>query len=211
MCGKPRNLGTDSIDPVSHKEFEWYQELWRGSKGNAAKEAELDALFREPRIQNTDPEKVKGKIEKLNAHYSVRVYRDHQEIMRDVICELDIDEALRAGDVGLVGRIVTKGGERIERKGGKKRLYYSFVTKYCAFHNPPEYCLFDRYARTALKTLTGWKLTDIGCRGYQLRCYPQYHHAMETFQQQAELTERSFRGIDHYLWFKGQGYEYPGE
>lgn len=188
---------------MSRQEFECYQRKWE-TEGNVRKEKKLDLLFCTTYPHNTDPEEVREKLAKLNRDYSVRVSLEHQGVIAGVICELSVDEALSAGDIGIVESIVTAADNKLKPKG-EKGLYYSLVTKYCAFHKPTAYCLFDHFASTALMAKGYWKPADIGCNKDQsLRCYPQYHHAIEVFRERSGYARYCFRAIDHYLWYKGK-------
>jgi hypothetical protein len=66
------------------------------------------------------------------------------------ILELDINARLERGDPQVVDQIARL---TIKRNGAeeKKRRNYSFATKYCSFHNPSSYPIYDSIVDKVLK------------------------------------------------------------
>lgn len=71
----------------------------------------------------------------INTLYGTRIMRI-ENIARH-ICELDIDDRLKLGDSQIVDQIA-----RVNIKG-KERRNYSFASKYCSFHQPSLYPIYD--------------------------------------------------------------------
>jgi hypothetical protein len=87
--------------------------------------------------RNVDAGEVSVKVAALNGLYATSIYGIAQ--MARHIVSLNIDDPLSSGraDPGLVERIA-----RLEQKG-KVRRNYSFATKYCSFHRPDVYPIYD--------------------------------------------------------------------
>ena len=52
----------------------------------------------------------------------------------------DIDNALKKGEYSLIDRIAR--GHGVSSKG-KEKHFYSFASKYCSFHNPEKFAIYD--------------------------------------------------------------------
>ncbi|MCL5670325.1 MAG: hypothetical protein M1423_03370, partial [Acidobacteria bacterium] len=86
--------------------------------------------------ENTNFGKVVVKTKVLNALYNTQVRAVN--IVATHICGLAIDRDLKAGKAEIVDRIA-----RVQLQSGKIRTYFSFASKYCSWHNPTEYPIYD--------------------------------------------------------------------
>jgi hypothetical protein len=151
---------------------------------------------------NTQPSEVLLKATTVNTLYStqIRLYSASIPTIFDVvdnIVSLGIDSDLERGDVGLVSRIA-----RTEVPSKKTYTYYSFATKYCSWHNPKAYPIFDNRVYTYLCHLVNQKCLD---KFVQNDCwdYPKFKMIIEGFQKRYGLEEFTFKDIDKFLYHQG--------
>ena len=113
------------------------------------------------------------------------------------IVDLNIDAGLEQGDTQLVDQIArltikTKGGEE------KIRINYSFATKYCSFHQPSFYPIYDSIVDKVLKAyqkrdkFSSQQLTA-------LRDYRRFKEVLEEFVNYYGLGGLGFRELDYFL------------
>ena len=127
----------------------------------------------------------------LNALYGTRIMRI-DKIARH-ICELDIDDRLKVGDSQIVDQIA-----KVTIKG-KERRNYSFASKYCSFHQPMLYPIYD-------------SIVDRILRAYQrqdrflsqplgdLKDYRRFKEVLEKFVSFYENAGKpSWRELDYFL------------
>lgn len=113
------------------------------------------------------------------------------------ICTLDIDSKLasRASDVV----------EEIAKTeiSGKERRVYSFATKYCSWHVPDAYPIYDSVAE---RLIWAYLKKDgfVQARRSDLQEYRRYVEIVERFREHYTLSEFSFKDIDKFLWLYGQ-------
>ena len=158
----------------------------------------LEALFTKTYPDNTDLGHILIKASALNDFFNTNIFKIWPVAKH--ILALDIDERLRSGDPSLVEDLayVDFG------KNNRKRLY-SFATKYCSFHQPELFPIFDRFVE---KMLLHFKRVDkfYSFKALDLRDYPKFRTILNAFQKHYGLTEFSKRELDHYLW--QAGFEY---
>ena len=87
--------------------------------------------------QNNNLQNVLVKVSCLNDFYSTNI-RDTYSVAK-VIYKLNIDTRLQNADLSLVDDIAAETKKNC--KSGRRE--YSFATKYCSFHRPEVYPIFD--------------------------------------------------------------------
>src|SRR3954468_22899759 len=101
-------------------------------------EAALRTLF--ARIPTNDRcDEVLPKVVTLNTLYSAGLRFIELHPMARHICRVGIDGRLEEGDLGLVRDIANP------LEGESFRISYSFATKYCSFHRPVMFPIYDQY------------------------------------------------------------------
>jgi hypothetical protein len=122
---------------------------------------------------NRDLEQVLVIVFVLNQFYRTNI--DDPYTVARHICERRIDARLRSGDVTLVEDLATVAF------GAKSRVLYSFATKYCSWHQPEHFQIYDSYV--------GWlrgkyvqQFRFICCRRYELRQYPRFVEILGAFR-----------------------------
>ncbi|MCB9838221.1 MAG: hypothetical protein H6813_02685 [Phycisphaeraceae bacterium] len=144
---------------------------------------------------NTDLPQVLAKVVTLNRLYSTSVFDVHG-VARHIV-SLEIDSELQASDSSLVPRIAT-----FQLSNGKARYNYSFATKYCAWHMPDGFQIYDSRVDEAL-----WRYQKLfqftRFRRYDLGDYPKFMQIMDRFIDHFALHEFSRKQLDKFLWIEG--------
>jgi len=144
---------------------------------------------------NTHLPHVLVKVVTLNRLYSTSIFDVHG-VARHIV-SLDLDSDLRSAEPGLVPRIAT-----FQLSNGKSRNNYSFATKYCAWHNPDGFQIYDSRVDEALwhyKKHYGFA----SFRRYDLGDYPTFTQIMDQFIEHFELHTFTRRQLDKFLWIEG--------
>lgn len=117
------------------------------------------------------------------------------------ILKLNIDDRLKQGDYKLVDEI----GRKII-VGSSKRAHYSFASKYCSYHLPRKYSIYDRYVALVLTELQDRDSYSDFKRTEDLRSYERYMKALEDFRNYYGFPEEDFskKNLDKYLWLLGK-------
>ncbi len=134
------------------------------------------------------------KVMTLNTLYSTRVNYVDLVPLAEHIAALGIDGLLKAGDLSAVWRIFKCDG---------MRDYYSFATKYCSWHNPRSYPIYDRYVDEALWAYKKRGLTDAFKR-QDLYYYDRFVGIVSAFRSHNGLDRLSFKDVDKFLWRTGE-------
>jgi hypothetical protein len=114
-----------------------------------------------------------------------------------------LDELLTSGDPSAVA-LIAKGRD-ITSKKGTEINFYSFATKYCSFHNPDLYPIYDSNVVKVLKyyrkndTNFTFKSADLKENGYE-----KFYDIMTQFNKRYKLEQFSAKEIDEYLWQRGR-------
>lgn len=117
------------------------------------------------------------------------------------IAQLDIDPILEQGSpeaVDLVARV---------QIGDKTRNNYSFATKFCAWHNPEAYPIYDSFVD---QVLWGYRAQDhfATFQRQDLRQYARFREVITVFREHYGLSGFSLKDIDKFLWLAGKQF-YP--
>ncbi len=176
-------------------EVDRYLEIWRQTTNNEPFDSALKSLFR-VMPHNTDVGEVAVKLAALNGLYATNILAVNQVATH--IASLDIDARLAAPEVDAsliedIARVTLKG---------KVRRNYSFATKYCSFHRPDLYPIYDRLVRDVLNALLlQGEAFDTFSRGERWHAdYAIWNRSITKFRQHYRLEEFSLRDIDKYLW-----------
>jgi hypothetical protein len=154
---------------------------------------------------NTDFNHVLLKVVALNTLYSlmIRAYGDHPtvyDVARHIVGQ-KIDSDLDLCVPELVHRI-----SKID-KGKKTFCHYSFATKYCSFHRPGSYPIWDSRVDEYLWQLRNQeKHTPGGFRQFKrkdLWNYPELKKIVTEFRDHYGLRSFTFKQIDAFLFLEG--------
>jgi hypothetical protein len=145
--------------------------------------------------KNTDLGEVVVKTKVLNTLYNVQVQAVN--IVAEHIRSLAIDPDLRAGKPEIVDRIAT-----VQLKGGKIRHFFCFASKYCSWHNPTEYPIYDGNVEACLwyyRRQDGF--ATFARNGYG---YPEFKRRVNAFRDfYPGLTSFTYKQLDKLLWYLG--------
>ena len=150
---------------------------------------------------NTDVSHVLLKVAAINQLYSSRIFA--VRIVADHIAALNIDAQLDAGSVPLVEKIASV------KIAGKVRYNLSFASKYCSWHQPGSYPIYDSFAERCL-----WAYGQqfgLSFPRKNLWNYPSFIAAVTEFRDRFELQELTFKQIDKFLYLKGSDLIEAGE
>jgi hypothetical protein len=158
--------------------------------------------------KNTNYDQVYLKVAMLNAFYSTGI-QDVASVAKKIVDQKDvIDKLMAKGNPTVVHRIaLVKHGKR------NPINHFSFATKYCSFHYPELYPIFDSLVYSVL-----YKFRDVGSTGLfsksaimdkkwtpkkGARCgyalYKKiYDHFIELYA--TNFNEKDYKTIDRYLW-----------
>jgi hypothetical protein len=131
------------------------------------------------------------KVVLLNSLYNTHVFAVMP--MARHIRDLGIDEDLAAGSPELVDRIAKL------TMLGKTRRHYSFATKYCSWHRPDEYPIYDSLVAKLLWAYRReHRFAQFSRR--HLQEYPKHKEVVAAFRRHFGLAQVSFRQLDKFLW-----------
>lgn len=141
------------------------------------------------------------KVAALNSLYNTNIYAVYT--VAEHIHQLDIDPKLENHSLDLVNEIATVTIR------DKTRRNYSFASKYCSWHLPKIYPIYDSIVD---QMIWNYKKSDQFTRfyRYELRKYVRYREIMGLFRGFYKLEQFDFKEIDRFLWSYGKEfYEAP--
>ncbi len=161
---------------------------------NKAEEEAISALLK-LFPDNKDYKGVLLKCIVINSLYSTQIAAITNAAKH--IAGLEIDARLKQGDPQLVDQIArltikTKRGEE------KKRRNYSFATKYCSFHQPTLYPIYDSIVDKVLKAYQKQDKFSSQLLG-DLKDYRRFKVVLERFVSFYGLGRVDFRDLDYFL------------
>lgn len=145
--------------------------------------------------KNTALDEVLIKVATLNDIYRTSIWATYY--VAEHIVELNIDPLIAAGMPEIVNPIA------LIRIGNKPRNNYSFATKYCAWHNPTAYPIYDGYVGQILLAYSKKDQFDSFYQ-YELWDYPRFKRIVENFRSFYNLTPFGFKDLDKFLWLEGK-------
>jgi hypothetical protein len=142
-------------------------------------------------------EEVLLKVAAVNQLYNAQMFTTAIYPVAKLICSLDIESKLNERSLDVVTRIA------YDEIGQRKR--YVFATKYCHFHRPDAYPIFDDMAATLICSYQAKDgFANPTFTKDDLKQYPTYKDIIEKFRSHYGLTGVSFRHMDKFLWrYKG--------
>lgn len=149
--------------------------------------------------ENARLEHILLKVLGLNALYSTGIIAVPPVAKH--ILRLDIDTRLVEGAPELVNDIA-----RTPTGDGKIRRNYSFATKYCSWHVPDAYPIFDSIVGKLISEYQRLDEFSAFFWQYELSDYLRFKHTVEAFREHYGLTDFSFKELDKFLWLYGKEY-----
>ena len=179
----------------SVKDAEWFISSWREVRKFSAPVDAISKICKQY-PNNNNFEEVLIKCAVIDNFSSTNVFDLYK--MAEHILGKHIDERLKDGDYSLVDDIA-----KIEI-GGKERTFYSFASKYCHYHNPEKFAIYDSYVAKVLCVFLNKKENE-------LRDYKTFMEALNDFSQRYHLENYKYDNLDKYLWRLGRWYLNPYE
>jgi len=187
----------------TNSEIDKYLDIWNGDEKFYKPEKALIKLFNGCHANNKDKDDVLIKVYALNDSYDTFVL--NQVRMAQHIANQNIDENLRADNLGLAIVDKIRKGHSIRNRYGTEINFYSFATKYCSFHKPDKYPLFDSNVERALKYFKKRHCSKLFTfNNTDLRVYEAFVGIIRKFQEIFGLQRFSLRDIDKYLYLVGR-------
>ncbi len=134
------------------------------------------------------------KAKSLNERYKTRISSSHIELVAKHIVDLSIDQRLANRDLTLVNDIADNK---------KTKRNYSFAAKYCSFHYPEGYPIYDSIVDEVLRHFNQEDDFSYFTKD-NLKDYPTFHEVLMTFIKVYGLEKFKLKEIDHYLWLVGK-------
>lgn len=180
-----------SCDEVSR-----YLYRWNTTPDLFQPEIVLKKLFTETYPRNNSLADIIIKTATLNTVYNTYIYSVYPVAQH--ILSLDIDERLAVGDESLVNELM-----RVCYTNGKKKDHYSFATKYCSFHNPDAFPIYDSYVDKILQYYRNQEGFSV-FKNSDLKNYPQFKCILSDFRHYFGLEKYTTKELDQYLWQFGK-------
>jgi hypothetical protein len=167
----------------------------RFDKENAVVERALAELFRQYPT-NEDEAHVLLKVVALNRLYFTNIYAVHDVARHIYEHRQEVDGALKADPPSpdAVDKILEL------TILGTGRRFWSFATKYCSWHRPESYPIWDSRVARYLRSLKGSPFT----RPDNWTHYREFKDLMNRFRDFYNLHSFTFKEIDKFLYLSGE-------
>lgn len=191
------NRAQRCVPTPSESVVEEYLAKWDTLENYQLQESALNKLFFELCPENKEIEDVLLKASTLNDFYSTNIFSIYPVAKH--ICDLNIDERLKNGDVTLVGDIQKIVIGKIVKN------FYSFATKYCSHHNALDYPIYDSYVDEVLRHFRKrdqfFDFSDVDLKNYE-----KFKSILIEFRKFYGLEKYNLKQIDQYIWQLGKIY-----
>lgn len=189
-----------SIPTPCSSEVNKYLNQWKNSNKYVCHENSLTDLFTKAYPNNKNIEEILIKVSSLNDLYSTNIFSSY-DVAEHILTIPDIDIRLKRGDPSLVEEIAKA------TIGNKNKYFYSFATKYCSFHNPDAYPIYDSYIE---KVLCYFQKNNSFVNGKfikkNLKNYYCFIKVLDNFKNKYGLNNYKTKELDRYLWLLGKKY-----
>jgi hypothetical protein len=166
---------------------------------NGVADRELSKLFR-AFPENVEYYPVKFKVLALNDVYKTGIIA--VTLVVEHILQLNIDPKLAQRAPELVNEITPTPD-----KAGKIRRNYSFATKYCSWHVPDAYPIYDSFVgKLVYEYRQDEKYCDFFRQNELSSDYLKFKGVIESFRNHFGLTKFGFKDLDKFLWLYGKEY-----
>ena len=159
----------------------------------------LDALF-SAYPKNTCSWQVLLKVTALNALYKTRIMNVYPVVETILGVGRKLDSLISRGDPAAVDLMKMVKFEKRE----KTINFFSFASKYCHFHQPDRYPIYDQYVDAALRNLRREKKLAFESDALNREAYAPFKSVIDAFIGMY-ATGCSYDAVDKFLWRKGKG------
>jgi hypothetical protein len=157
---------------------------------------------------NTDPAHVLLKVAALNAMYSTHILAFRR--MSQHICEMgaQVDASLESGDAAIVekiGNLIMGDGE-----AAKEHHHYCFATKYCNWHQPAKFPIWDSRVDFYVYNLQRQHPFSNRLKKHDdLYDYANFRSVIDDLRREFRLEGFSYKDLDKFMYTYGEAYEAP--
>lgn len=157
----------------------------------------LDALF-SAYPKNTCPWQVLLKVTALNVLYKTRIMNVYPVVETILGVGRKLDLLILRGDPAAVDLMkIVKFAKR-----EKTMNFFSFASKYCHFHRPDRYPIYDQYVDAALRKLRRDKKLTFELGALNREAYAPFKSVIDAFIGKY-AADCSYDAVDKFLWRKG--------
>ena len=157
----------------------------------ASQEKSLRKLFKNTYPENLCLDNVLIKVASLNTFYKTRIFVPFY--VAEHIVDFGMDQRLSSFDLSVVNDIANV------QFPNRQRRCYSFFSKYCHFHYPKQFPIYD--TRVEKMLINHQKQDNFSTfTKKDLKDYPTFHAVYEEFQKFYGLQSFTFKEIDNYFW-----------
>ena len=143
---------------------------------------------------NTTLAEVILKVKLLNAFYSTRIL-DITTVASHIMSIPNIDARIKCGDVTVVDDVA-----RVKHNG-KCWNHFSFATKYCSFHQPQKFPIFDSFIAECFSQLSKNNYFQKKFPKNTIRnCYSDFKKFYDEFMTNQPALPKDYKEVDRYLW-----------
>ncbi len=149
---------------------------------------------------NNKLENILLKSSVINDFYGTNIFSIY-EVAKKIHSITNFDELLLKGDPKLVNKM----------KEVNNHSFYSFSTKYCSFHEPLKYPIYDSNVDNVLWYFKNNKYFNSSSfkNRKSLKDYETFKTILDDFLNEINTTNKTnynYKEIDHYLWLLGKIY-----
>ncbi len=174
-----------------------YEEKWQKNLKGSWQEKMLLYLFNDEYPKNNNYEEVMLKVYLLNRLYSTRLSNKKIESLATGIMNIpDMDSRLKNGDLSILREINSIKNE------DDNRGHYSFATKYCHFHNPRIYPIYDSFVVSLVcKFKKMGVFDDYNFKRNDLKDYSKFKKTLDYLIKIFDIHSKfPYQTLDHFLW-----------
>ena len=192
----------NKLPKPSINQKEYYHSLWNSPAYEAYRIQEnvLKQIWQKY-PDNKNLKEIEVKVKTLNLYYSTNVIATNK-VAKSIHSIKRLDKCLEDGNLSVVKKIA-----HLSLADEKQRNFYSFATKYCSFHNPKKYPIYDFYVQDLLyryqkqENFYPGKITRNSITNYLK--YDEYKNIIDCFISYFDL-HCSYKELDMYLWTMGR-------
>jgi hypothetical protein len=169
--------------------------IFDGIPGYAVTDRALSKLFGIfPRNDSLD--EILLKVATLNSFYGTNIFVIYP--VAEHIHACNIDDRLSNFDLNVVEEIAKVTTH------GKVRRNYSFASKYCSFHCPEAYPIYDSFVDQILWRYHQRDSFSRFSRSELFQSYSTFRRVIEDFRTYYGLSNLSLKEVDKFLWLCGK-------
>lgn len=146
--------------------------------------------------RNDSLEEILLKVATLNSFYGTNILALHA--VAEHIHACNIDDKLSSNDLNVVEEIA-----KVTTRG-KARRHYSFASKYCNFHYPEAYPIYDSFVDQTLWRFQQRDEFSHFRRSELFQSYSTFRRVIEDFRNYYSLTGLTLKEVDKFLWLSGK-------